>query len=51
MFLDSMKDHGVEVERPRRPVDIKISEDIDELFSPLSYPVKVDAIQIAHHVL
>jgi phenol 2-monooxygenase len=36
-----MKHHEVEVERPRRPVDIEISEDADELSSPSSYPVKV----------
>ncbi|KAI9464680.1 FAD binding domain-containing protein [Boletus coccyginus] len=41
IFIDSMRGHGVEVERPSRPIDIEISEDIDELSSPLSYPVKV----------
>ncbi|KAF8555665.1 hypothetical protein OG21DRAFT_1483710 [Imleria badia] len=41
IFLDSMKDHGVEVERPRQPLEIEISEDIDELSSPSSYPVRV----------
>ncbi|KAI9566928.1 FAD binding domain-containing protein [Boletus coccyginus] len=41
IFIDSMSDHGVEVERPRQPVDIEISEDTDELSSPSSYPVKV----------
>ncbi|KAI9464683.1 FAD binding domain-containing protein [Boletus coccyginus] len=41
IFIDSMKDHGVEVERPRQPVDIEISEDADELSSLSSYPVKV----------
>ncbi|KAF8555662.1 hypothetical protein OG21DRAFT_1410577 [Imleria badia] len=41
IFLDSMRNHRVEVERPRRPVDIEISEDVDELSSLTSYPVKV----------
>ena len=40
--------HGVEVERPARPVDIEISEDADELSSTSSYPVKVSANQTAH---
>ncbi|KAG6381746.1 putative phenol hydroxylase [Boletus reticuloceps] len=41
IFLDSMKEHGLQVERPRQPVEIQISEDVDELSSPSSYPVKV----------
>ncbi|KAF8122465.1 FAD binding domain-containing protein [Boletus edulis] len=41
IFLDSMKDRGVEVERPKRPINIEISEDDDELSSLSSYPVKV----------
>ncbi|KAF8555663.1 hypothetical protein OG21DRAFT_1438464 [Imleria badia] len=41
IFLDSMRDRGVEVERPRQPLEIEISEDVDELSSPSSYPVKV----------
>ncbi|KAF8448875.1 FAD binding domain-containing protein [Boletus edulis BED1] len=41
IFLDSMKEYGLQVERPRKPVDIQISEDVDELSSPSSYPVKV----------
>lgn len=41
IFLDSMKVHGAEVERPRQPSGIEISEDVDELSSPSSYPVKV----------
>ncbi|KAI9464679.1 FAD binding domain-containing protein [Boletus coccyginus] len=36
-----MRDHGVKVERPSRPIDIEISENTDELSSPSSYPVKV----------
>ncbi|KAH0836789.1 putative phenol 2-monooxygenase (NADPH) [Lanmaoa asiatica] len=41
IFLDSMKNYGLEVERPRRPTAIEISEDVDELSNPSSYPVKV----------
>lgn len=36
-----MKDHGLKVERPRQPLAIEISEDVDELSSLSSYPVKV----------
>jgi phenol 2-monooxygenase len=36
-----MRDHGVDVDRPTQPVDIEVLEDIDELSSPSSYPVKV----------
>jgi len=46
-----MSDHGVEVERPRQPADIEISEDADELSSASSYPVKVGADQIARSLL
>ncbi|KAN0088244.1 FAD binding domain containing protein [Tylopilus felleus] len=41
IFLDSMRDHGVEVERPRQPAEIEVSTDANELSSALSYPVKV----------
>ncbi|KAF8126082.1 FAD binding domain-containing protein [Boletus edulis] len=41
IFVDSMRAHGVEVERPKQPVDLEISEDPDELSSLSSYPVKV----------
>ncbi|KAF8129842.1 FAD binding domain-containing protein [Boletus edulis] len=41
IFLDSMKEHRVEVERPKQPVNIEISDDVDELCSPSSYPVEV----------
>ena len=43
IFLDSMRDHGVEVERPRQPAEIEVSTDANELSSALSYPVKVSA--------
>jgi len=41
IFLDSMNNRGVKIERPRRPSAIEISEDADELLNPSSYPVKV----------
>ncbi|KAG9313173.1 putative phenol 2-monooxygenase [Chiua virens] len=41
IFLDSMKDHGVQVDRRSQPSAIEISEDTRELSSPSSYPVKV----------
>ena len=43
-----MRDHGIEVERPRQPVDIEISEDVDELSDPSLYPVKVGFYQTAY---
>lgn len=48
IFLDSMRVHGAEVERPRRPSAIEISEDVDELSSPSSYPVKVSTNPSTH---
>ncbi|KZT52379.1 hypothetical protein CALCODRAFT_502386 [Calocera cornea HHB12733] len=41
IFLDSMREHGLEVERPIVPESIEISEDVEELASKDSYPVKV----------
>ncbi|KAG9313169.1 putative monooxygenase [Chiua virens] len=41
IFLDSLKNHGVQVDRPRQPSAIEISDDPKELSSPSSYPVKV----------
>jgi len=40
-FLDSLKAHGVEVERPKHPSRLEVSDDADELSNPLAYPVKV----------
>ena len=37
---------GVEVERPRQPVDVGNLQDIDELSDPLSYAVKVKATKL-----
>ncbi|EJU03739.1 hypothetical protein DACRYDRAFT_21209 [Dacryopinax primogenitus] len=41
IFLDSMRAHGLEVERPCVPESIEISGDEKELQSRESYPVKV----------
>ena len=38
-----MMDHGIEVERAMQPVDIQISEDVNEMTGSSSYPVKVGA--------
>ena len=48
IFLDSMMDHGIEVEHAMQPVDIQISEDVDEMSGSSSYPMKVGANPIAH---
>ncbi|KAF8555667.1 hypothetical protein OG21DRAFT_1410564 [Imleria badia] len=41
IFLDSMKSHGVEVERSTMPIHIELSTDEAELADPTSHPVKV----------
>ncbi|KAH7890912.1 FAD binding domain-containing protein [Phlebopus sp. FC_14] len=41
LFLDSMAQHGIKVERPVVPTAIKVSEDIQELQDYSSYPVEV----------
>jgi phenol 2-monooxygenase len=41
MFLDSMKEEGLEVERPIVPIDLQMSDDPRELENPHAYPVKV----------
>jgi len=41
IFLDSMKAHGLEVERPVVPEAIEVSDDEKKLASGESYPVKV----------
>ncbi|KAI5123497.1 hypothetical protein M0805_008865 [Coniferiporia weirii] len=41
MFLDSMREHGLEVDRPTRPVQISFDDREEVLASPDSYPVKV----------
>lgn len=41
LFIDSLKSHGVTVDRPIVPSSLEISEDPEELLSPSSYPVKV----------
>ena len=41
IFLDNMKAHGVEVERPIVPTSLEISQDEKELKDPNAHPVKV----------
>ncbi|KZP01507.1 hypothetical protein CALVIDRAFT_543625 [Calocera viscosa TUFC12733] len=41
LFLDSMRTHGLEVERPIMPESIEVSNNEKELASKDSYPVKV----------
>ncbi|KIJ12336.1 hypothetical protein PAXINDRAFT_171271 [Paxillus involutus ATCC 200175] len=41
ILLDSMSQHGVKMDQPVAPSAIEVSEDIEELASMSSYPVKV----------
>lgn len=41
IFLDSLAQNGVSVDRPVQPVALELSEDPKELADPQSYPVKV----------
>ncbi|EIW58510.1 uncharacterized protein TRAVEDRAFT_58730 [Trametes versicolor FP-101664 SS1] len=41
IFLDSMKAHGVAVERPIIPTSLELSDSEDELRDPNAHPVKV----------
>lgn len=41
IFLDSMKELGVEVQRSRLPTSIELSKDENELRDPASHPVRV----------
>ncbi len=41
LFLDSMKEEGLQVERPIVPITLQISDDPKELADPGAYPVKV----------
>ncbi|KIJ09344.1 hypothetical protein PAXINDRAFT_172512 [Paxillus involutus ATCC 200175] len=41
ILLDSMSQHGVKVDQPVAPSAIEVSEDIEELASMSSYPVKI----------
>ncbi|KAF8835700.1 hypothetical protein BDN67DRAFT_975014 [Paxillus ammoniavirescens] len=41
ILLDSMNQHGVKVEQPVVPSAIEVSEDVEELASMSSYPVKI----------
>lgn len=55
IFLDSMRSHGLEVERPIIPTDIKLDDDPKALNDQNSHPVKVtlkhlidDSTEIVH---
>ena len=41
MFVDSMRENGVEVERPRQPSSLVMSNDEEVLEAQDSYPIKV----------
>ncbi|OAX36141.1 hypothetical protein K503DRAFT_793556 [Rhizopogon vinicolor AM-OR11-026] len=41
MFIDSMTEHGLTIDRPVAPASIELSNDSEQLADPLSYPVKV----------
>ena len=41
IFLDSMRNYGLEIDRPIEPMSLEISEDEKELQSQDSHPVKV----------
>lgn len=41
IFKDSLREHGVHVERPYQPTSLELSQDEKELLDPEAYPVKV----------
>jgi len=41
IFLDSMREFGLDVSRPAIPVSLQVSEDALELKDPDAYPVRV----------
>ena len=41
IFLDSMRDHGAEVDRPIIPAGIQLDENEDALADQDSYPIKI----------
>lgn len=41
IFLDSMREFGLDVSRPAIPVSLQVSEDAMELKDPDAYPVRV----------
>lgn len=41
IFLDSMRDHGLEIDRPIEPTELELDEREEVLASADAYPVKV----------
>ena len=41
IFLDSMREFGLDISRPTIPVSLELSEDALELQDPDAYPVRV----------
>lgn len=41
IFLDSLAESGVRIDRPVHPIALELSEKEDELKDPSSYPIKV----------
>ncbi|KAG8995663.1 hypothetical protein FRB94_008888 [Tulasnella sp. JGI-2019a] len=41
IFKDSMKNLGLQVDRPLQPVELQVSQDTKELSDPDAYPIKV----------
>ena len=46
IFLDSLREHGVKVDRPMQPMSLELSMDEAKLADPQSYPVKVGSVAI-----
>ena len=46
MYLDAMREHGVEVDRPMEPVGLSLDDNEGALNSTDSYPVKVGILVI-----
>ena len=44
IFLDSMREFGLDVSRPAIPVSLQLSEDALELKDPEAYPVRVRSL-------
>jgi phenol 2-monooxygenase len=41
IFIDSMAEHGLTIDRPVAPASIELSDNSEQLADPSSYPVKV----------
>jgi phenol 2-monooxygenase len=41
IFIDSMAEHGLTIDRPVAPASIELSDDSEQLADPLSHAVKV----------